>query len=343
MRPTLHHFATCFALALLSATCLSAADDDPNGVYVRVVDAGPALCTVTRMPGGHNLVYDAGHWSYDQVCFRAVQEVVPAGSDIDLMVLSHSDADHLAAVDEIFGEYRVRRVIRSGNTRWLKATWRKAYFAIRRARKAGDTVDVNLWHLPDRRLQPGFTIDMGATQLVQVAGWNLPPESWDIRNRSEKNNAGSIVLRLDFAGQSILFTGDTVGRHLGDPADACLAAEKFMVDNAANVRLRSQVLIAPHHGADNASSTCFIDAVDPDWVVFSAGHEFQHPRQITADRYLDHGLSPSHLLRTDLGDNEGETEWSLGASSHRDIPGDEDVEIKIHADGTVQVAYRPTP
>ena len=40
--------------------------------------------------------------------------------------------------------------------------------------------------------------------------------------------------------------------------------------------MSSFVLIAPHHGADNASSTCFIRAVDPHWVIFPAGHAHEH-------------------------------------------------------------------
>jgi competence protein ComEC len=328
------------AVTLLGSSSLMAADDDPNGVYIRVVDAGPGLCTVTRMPGNHFMVYDAGHWDFDAVCLRAVQEIVPSGEPIDLLVLSHSDSDHLAAVDEIFDHFTVDRVIRSGNTRWLIKTWRQAYWAIRRARNSGDTVDVNLWRLPGRQIQPGFTMAYGDTTLTQVSGWNLPPDSWDMHGRSEKNNAGSIVIRLEFAGKSVLFTGDAIGRHLRDPADTCIAAEASMVGNVGTVPLQSEVLIAPHHGADNGSSTCFIEAVDPDWVIFSAGHDHHHPRQAVADRYLAHGLTTERLLRTDLGDNEGQSEWSLGATSERDRPEDEDVEIKIGADGTVAVRYR---
>jgi competence protein ComEC len=340
MRSSARYVFVLALVVLLGATALPAADDDPDGVYVRVVDAGPGLCTVTRMPGGHYMVYDAGHWNFDGVCFRAVQEIVPSDEPIDLLVLSHSDSDHVAAVDEIFDAYRVERVIRSGNTRWLRRTWRQSYWAIRRAREAGETIDVNLWHLPEQRIEPGFSMNLGETTLVQVAGWNLPPESWDIRNDSERNNAGSIVIRLDFAGRSVLFTGDTVGRHIRDPDDACLAAEGFMVGNAEEVPLASEVLIAPHHGADNGSSTCFVEAVDPEWVIFSAGHDHEHPRQAAAERYLGHGLPVDRLLRTDLGDNERDEEWSFGATSERDRARDDDVEIKIHADGGVEVEYR---
>jgi len=31
-------------------------------VYIRVVDVGAGLYTVTKVPGDHYMVYDSGHW-----------------------------------------------------------------------------------------------------------------------------------------------------------------------------------------------------------------------------------------------------------------------------------------
>ena len=75
---------------------------EPNAVFVRVIDVGPGLAIVVRMPGDFYMVYDAGHWAGGgSAAFEGVKSVVPEDEEIDLMVLSHSDADHLAAVDEI--------------------------------------------------------------------------------------------------------------------------------------------------------------------------------------------------------------------------------------------------
>lgn len=116
-----------------------------------------------------------------------------------------------------------------------------------------------------------------------------------------------IVLRVDYRGASVLYSGDTVGRRIGDPAPACKDAEATIVANhqAGLAPLSAFVLIAPHHGADNARSTCFIRAVDPHWVVFSAGHAFEHAREAPAQRYLAHAVAEENLLRTDRGDDEG--------------------------------------
>src|SRR5574341_1183493 len=47
----------------------------PADLYVRVVDVGPGLCTITETPNGHYLIYDAGHWQSSQ-CLAAAREIV---------------------------------------------------------------------------------------------------------------------------------------------------------------------------------------------------------------------------------------------------------------------------
>jgi hypothetical protein len=100
-------------------------------------------------------------------------------------------------------------------------------------------------------------------------------------------------------------------------------------------------MIAPHHGADNASSSCFIAAVDPAFVVFPAGHAHEHPRKDAVQRYLDRGVAAASLFRTDRGDDEGPDEWDADRiSGCTDKKGDDDVDIVIRQDGSVEVAYR---
>ncbi len=327
------------ALALLiickSAGALEIEDD---AVFVRVIDVGAGHAAVVRMPGDHYMVYDAGHWSGGgRTAFEGVAAVIPEGENIDLMVLSHSDADHLAAVDEILDAYDVKKIIRSGLER-TTGTWQTADGAIQAARNSGDTLDINLKFF---EFPPGATYRFGDVFVTMVAGFHEPPTDWGSLSKSERRNAGSIVIRLQFKGKSILFTGDAVGRHIGDPADALIATEKFMVENSEVIEIDSDVLIAPHHGADNGSSTAFIQKVSPTWVIFPAGHAHKHPRTVAAQRYLDAGVDIAKMLRTDRGDDEGTEEWDHGRQpGHSDPARDDDVDILIRPNGEIVVSYR---
>jgi len=290
---------------------------------------------VVAMPDGHYMIYDAG---YGDNAIEDVAEIIPDGSRIDLMVLSHTDSDHLGAVREICDLYDIDRIIHSGMER-TSATWAESDAAIR-AESAGPDgcKDINLSRL---EFPAGATYRFGDVFVTMVCGFGEPPGDWDISGSGEHNNAGSIVIRLQYRGRSILFCGDAVGRHDGGPQNQCIATEKFMLEMSEAILIRSEVIIAPHHGGDNGSSEAFIERVDPDYVIFSAGHRYEHPKAITVQRYLNQGVAESHIFRTDLGDDEGSDEWDGGRiSGQHDPSGDDDIDIVIRDNGNVAVDYR---
>lgn len=314
---------------------------------VLIVDVGAGLCTVTRAPGPdgpHYMVYDAGSTAWQsQECFRAIDEVIE-GDTIDLLIVSHPDTDHLSNADELLARFNVRHIIRTGHERPDIGNWVNFNQAVEAEARQGATVQ----NLRDQPLMPGTTIPVGDAVVSILVGWHDFPENM---SASEARNVISIVARLEYAGRSVLFAGDTVGRGIGDPDTTCEAAEEIMVilHDAGEINLRSDVLIAPHHGADNGSSSCFIEAVfkDPDptiprYVIFSSGHvtNFAHPRTATAARYLN--VSSLSMLRTDRGDDESNpTHWDdpNGIPGCEDARGDDSIEILIDSLGLLDVDY----
>jgi beta-lactamase superfamily II metal-dependent hydrolase len=151
-------------------------------------------------------------------------------------------------------------------------------------------------------------------------------------------------VRLIYDGKSVLFTGDTIWREIDGAPDQHKAAEREMVEWNPAIPLESDVIIAPHHGGDNASSMKFIQAVDPDFVVVSAGNLNDHPRAEVAERYLTEGVVEDHIFRTDRGSTKGGKEWLGGHRGHVDTggdkSGDDDVEVFLHKQGMVEVVYR---
>ena len=98
-------------------------------------------------------------------------------------------------------------------------------------------------------------------------------------------NNGSLVMRLDYRGHSVLLTGD-VERE----TDAELLRW--------GSRLRADVLKAAHHGSRTSSSAAFLEAVSPDDVVVSCGirNKFRHPSPEVIERFLAQGI---RVHRTD--------------------------------------------
>lgn len=318
--------------------------------YVRVVDVGAGLCVIAHTPDGYDLLYDAGFRG--GYCAEAVEEIV-GDNHIELIILSHSDADHIGEVDEILAANSADTIIHTGSRRDTIA-YREAMDAIGRAAASGSTV-INLANAPDAdadgiKDEIGSVYELGEARVEILAGWH----EWDLDlsdagrspNESERRNAISIVVRYSYRGQSVLLTGDTIGRRIEDDALACRDAERWMT-RAGAPSLQSDVLLAPHHGANNGGSACFLAAVDPAYVIFSAGHDHMHPRQQTAERARAQGVPWNRMFRTDRGDDERDParnqphqrEWGRGrVAGNVDPPGDNNIEICLGAD--VRVRYR---
>jgi beta-lactamase superfamily II metal-dependent hydrolase len=306
-------------------------------LFVRVIDVGPGLSCAIKFPNDKYMIYDAGT---SKKTYNAITGVIPIGSEIELMVLSHTDSDHIAAVPQIMDNYKVKQVIRTGLKRGTDA-WRQADSTIINNQ---DCEDINLREVD---FEFGKKYQYGDVVLTLIAGWHQPPDKWGFNeSSSEWRNAGSIVIRLEYAGKSILFTGDTVGRLEDAPDTTCIAAEKYMVDNASNIPIDSDILIAPHHGADNGSSYRFIEAVSPIYVIFPSGGKYGHPRSVTATRYLKH-VNLQNIFRTDLGNNEtsklyGYKEWKYGSDPlNKDKTYDDNVNITINSTSEIKVNYFP--
>ena len=313
-------------------------DIDRDGLFVRIIDVGNGHAAVISMPGGFYMVYDTG---FGNRTLDAVSAVVPEGEDIDLLVLSHTDRDHVGGADELLKAYRVRKIVRPGLSRNSRA-WQDADAAIAAAAAVGAEV-IDLAKTP---LTPGQEIQFGETCVIFVSGFSQPPASWGLRTESETYNGGSIVVRLVFANRSILFTGDSVGlkpceRNSCNTPAKIFATELFMVKNASQVPIAADVLIAPHHGSKKSSSSEFIAAVSPHWVIIPAGRGHDHPHKEVGERYLAAGVDPDQILRTDRHDDEGDKEWDHSRiEGNHDCAGDDDVDITISPSGDMEVAYR---
>lgn len=314
----------------------SVSAQDRDSLYMRVVDVGPGLCVLTLIPPETFFVYDAGHWQGGR-CLAAAQELAPAG-DVHLMVLSHSDGDHVGDGAEILGAFDVHQIIHTGSVREDAGNWRAMMDSLAVEVRHHQASARSLATVP---IVPGEKIDLGDATLTLVAGWHEWPEPG--LSEAEARNVISIVARLDYAGRSVLLTGDAIGRRLNDPSEACKDAEAIMVERHRShvVSLASDVLVAPHHGGNNASSQCFLDAIDPLWVVYSAGHDHGHPTAGAVERVREEDVPLERIFRTDLGDDEGdEDEWRDGAiEGCIDPRGDDDVELVIREDGTMRVGY----
>lgn len=102
-----------------------------------------------------------------------------------------------------------------------------------------------------------------------------PPEETRFRG----NNAGCVLLVTGRHGTLLL------------PADIETEAEQSLLE-AWSGGLRTDVLVAPHHGSKTSSTEAFIDAVQPQLTLLPTGYRnrYKHPHPLVVERYQQRGI-----------------------------------------------------
>ncbi|MEP0548106.1 MAG: MBL fold metallo-hydrolase, partial [Rhodothermales bacterium] len=199
--------ALVLAALVLVAPASRAQSDLPDGTaLIRVLDVGQALSVVAALPGDYYVVFDAGDDLPGNPVLTGVREIVPDGEEIDLLVISHPDFDHLNDALSLLDAYRgrVRRVVRTGFSEGASKTWQALDSTITARALAGEFKEVNLQHT---ELPPGATYRYGESFVTFLVGAPEPPPDWGLTSTSEQKNAVSLAARISYRGGSVLIAG----------------------------------------------------------------------------------------------------------------------------------------
>lgn len=252
----------------------------PHGTAVltlTALDVGQGDALLIQTPSGFQALIDGGP---DGAVLRELGRVLgPGDRSIDLVVLTHPQADHVAGLVKTLQRYRVGSVVFGPGRSSAGAA--QAWLQAMRAEGA----DV-------RRLTAPATIALGDAQLEVL--WPPPGAGGENLNRA------SLVLRLRYEGVTMLLTGDIEAETEGD-----LVASKL--------DLRADVLKVAHHGSRTSTTQPWLDAVRPDVAVISVGegNRFGHPAPEVVERLEASG---ARVYRTDANGRitiatDGERLW----------------------------------
>ncbi|MCY1719135.1 hypothetical protein OU798_02195 [Prolixibacteraceae bacterium Z1-6] len=311
-----------------------------KGIEITVIDVGAGLSCLIKLSEKRYMVYDAGNRDY---ALNYIKQNIPDDSEIEFLILSHTDSDHWGSAAEIIRGYKINRILytdfRLGN---FNESLEQGLEEINEI-----DYDYEALNLSESKIKAGEMIfEEDGVKLYFLSGFGSPPDYWEEISYMDSylNNAVSIGVKLEFSNQSVLFEGDAVGRITGE--DGCIATEKYLIDSLDHDFINSDVLIAAHHGADNASCKEFVEIVSPRYVVFSAGNIHKHPRESTARRFTSSGVLKKDIFRTDKGyyqnggEKEYQREWTyLSSSTGYDTYGDDNIKIFIPEYGNLRIGY----
>jgi competence protein ComEC len=292
-------------------------------VHIIDIGAGDAILIETPNADEKHVFIDGGKAGMATTLKPYLKHFIGTNR-IDLAIVTHPDFDHINGMKSVFESYAVHEYWDTGyDSPKLSDTWRELQTLVGDEPTCATYSPISGYYLPGDRevIDENETTDPTDDVILQFINVNGSPPFKDPKTKrkfkeSERRNNASLVLKLIYKNVSFLLTGDINGRnkdHIGEVFDdECDSVEQFLIDlNKQELTptagfLAATVLKAPHHGSNGSSSLEFIKQVHPEWVVFSAGHEFDHPHPDALRRYGKAGIPTSQLLRTDEGDSTPE-------------------------------------
>lgn len=248
-------------------------------LQVTLLDVGQGSAVLLEFPGGATALVDGGGFA-DMAAFDVGAAVVAPFlwrrkiATVETLILTHANSDHLNGLVFIADNFKVKRLWTNGESRPLAGYDRLMRTALERGIAAPRLADI-----------PRKSTIEGAELEILYPPDDFPERRQVERWRGDENN-NSLVTRVALGGVSVLIPGDIM-----QPAEKDLVA-------SAGGRLKSTVLIAPHHGSRTSSSEVFLSAVAPQAVFIGCagrpGSGLPHPQ--TLDRYAARGVQ---VYRTD--------------------------------------------
>jgi competence protein ComEC len=257
--------------------------------YLKVtyLDVGQGNAALIQFPGKERMLIDGGGFS--RSTFDVGRMVVAPFLfyskilHVDYLVLSHPQADHMNGLRFIASHFRP------------KEFWYNGYGV--RNRSFMELMKI----VEEKKIRKRLPFDIRGVQEISGVKVELfHPLSVERKEQLVENaegmNNNSLVLKLSYGGRSLLFPGDLER-----------AGEEVVVSRVGSL-LRSDILLAPHHGSRYSCSKAFLQMVRPQTCIVSSGHGnyFGFPHSETLKRLRSAG---SQVVRID---QVGAVQLSLG-------------------------------
>lgn len=261
---------------LLLATLFSFPDGKLHLVFC---DVGQGDAIYVRTARGEDILIDGG--PNEKVLSCLGKHMPFYDRSIELMILSHPQADHLNGLISVLERYNVNYFVSSGASNETEGYKRlKELIKSKNIQKKNESL--------------GGKIIFDGLTLVTL--WPDEKVLGAATGKSEVNDL-SLVLKLSYGNFDVLLTGDA-GQDIQDG----------IVDIGP-----VEVLKVPHHGSKTGLLTSFLERISPRLAVISVGkNSYGHPAEEVIEKLSNLGIK---TLRTDQNGeieivSDGEKWWT---------------------------------
>lgn len=214
---------------------------------VAFLDVGQGDSTLIRSPNGKIMLIDGGRSISLANSVIIPQLQVWGATQVDVLIPTHPDADHISGLVGMLENYPVKLVALTGQVHSTQIY----------ERLLTDIRDKNSEAL---QVRTGTVIPFDSAVRLDVLG----PDDQAVQ--SDDTNNASIVIKLSHGAVSFLLTGDA-------------EMQENQAIRAHGSDVRSTVLKLGHHGSRTSTNEDWLRAVQPQLGIISvgAGNSFGHP------------------------------------------------------------------
>jgi competence protein ComEC len=233
--------------SLLSLPIISHAAK-PKNMSVHFIDVGQGDSIYIKAPNGEDIIIDGGNKDgSDVVTYLKKQKV----DDIEIMIATHPDADHIGGLDEVLAAYKVEQIYAPKVSHTTEA-YKDFLNAVKKEKVKIQTAKSGV----ELKIK-----DVTAKFVAPVKEYGKDLNNW------------SAVLHVTYGKNTFLFTGDAEEK-----------SEKDMINSKQ--KIKAEVLKVGHHGAKETTTDSFLKTVQPKYAVISVGakNSYKHPTNEVLNR-----------------------------------------------------------
>jgi len=215
--------------------------------------------------GRKQILIDGGDG--EDILNRLGEEMPWGDREVEMVVDTHTDADHLGGLVKVLENYKVDQILQSGAAcnKDLCQQWQEI---------------IDEKNIPILDAKTGQEIKLGKDIDLRVF---YPFTDLGGQEFDEANDT-SVVIKAQIENTSYLLTGDISSK-----------VEEKLISN--NLDIGSDVLKVAHHGSKSSTSIDFLCAVTPEKAVISVGeNSYGHPTEEVLNRLANMNIE---IFRTD--------------------------------------------
>lgn len=233
---------------------------------VQILDIGQGDCIYIEFPDGQNMIMDIGSefatTSPWDVIDGALQE--DEVENIDYLFITHGDYDHIRDAKKLLDNYEVENIYMPLEKAQDSATWLNLLEAAREETYTDESGAVRT---------AAYHENVGVF-AISGENWVMNCYTYDLEDYPEGNddperiNSVSPICLLEYAGRTIVLTGDSNEMN-----------EEYLLGKGYFGEVDADVLKVAHHGSYSSTTEAFLDAIDAEFAVISTSGTEEDPHE----------------------------------------------------------------